>query len=274
MKIEVVPVLVGLPAVEQRALELDVLREEAGREHAIGDVGGIGPVVGQRREGVVQRGRPVHVGHGADRGLADGRDIRHDAYSAADRPLVHHRQLHEQVVGVLSVVQRLAPVGLPALQQQGIPGAANRQGLGARHAVQMERAAADLAHRHQHAPVDAAELVGAAGAALVVVLQEGVAVDHQHPRAGHEMPRPHRRGVRQPSGAGAHAGHRDAERAFGHVGHGGHTTHSMMLLTHLGKPSTGADRCPPHHEGDEKYARAERPKGAETPPERGAVICD
>ena len=39
----------------------------------------------------------------------------------------------------------------------------------------------DLPHRHQHAPVDAAELVGAARAALVIVLEEGVAVDHQHP---------------------------------------------------------------------------------------------
>ena len=79
VEVEVVPILVRLPAVEQRAFELHVLGEHSGREHSIGDVGGVGPVVGQRREGIVQGRRPVHVGHGADPRLADGRDVHHDA---------------------------------------------------------------------------------------------------------------------------------------------------------------------------------------------------
>ena len=72
--------------------------------------------------------------------------------------------------------------GLTTLEQQRVATGTDGQWLGARHAVEVERAAADLAHRHQHAPVDAAELVGATRAALVVVLQEGIAVQHQHPR--------------------------------------------------------------------------------------------
>ena len=101
--------------------------------------------------------------------------------ATADRPLVQRGQLHEQVVRMLPVVQRLALERLTALEQQRIATGPDGQRLGARHAVEVEGAAAELAHRHQHAPVDAAELIGTARTPLVVVLHEGVAVQHHHP---------------------------------------------------------------------------------------------
>ena len=135
---------------------------------------------------------------------------------------------------MLPVVQWLALVGLTALQQQGITSGADGQGLGTRHAVEMECTATHLPHRHQHPPVDAAGLVGAARAALVVELQEGIAVNHQYPRAGHHVPRPHRGRIRQPGGTGAHPGHGDTERALGHARHPGHVGRVVMLLPDLG----------------------------------------
>src|SRR2546430_11965744 len=47
------------------------------------------------------------------------------------RPLVQGRELHEQVVGVLPIVQRGAVAGLPRLDQQRVAPAADGPRLGA-----------------------------------------------------------------------------------------------------------------------------------------------
>ena len=119
---------------------------------------------------------------------------------------------------MLPVVQGLALVGLAGLEQQGIALRADGQRLCTGHRVQMQRAATQLPHRHQHPPVDAAQLIVAARAALGVVLEESVAVDHQHPRARAEVPGPHGGGIRQPRRARAHPGHGNAEGTLRHLG--------------------------------------------------------
>jgi hypothetical protein len=48
----------------------------------------------------------------------------------------------------------------------------------------------------------------------------------------------------------------------------------MVLLPHLGKPSTGAHRGAPRRQGDEKHPRATRPNSFQTPPERGTERSD
>jgi hypothetical protein len=137
---------------------------------------------------------------GTDPRLAHRRRVHHQADSPGERPLVEGRELHEQVVRVLPVVERCAPEGLAALQQERIPLPADRERLGARHAVQVQRAAGELAHCHQHSPIDAPDLIVPPGAALMIELQECVAVHHQHPGAGREVPGPHGGRVGKPGG--------------------------------------------------------------------------
>jgi hypothetical protein len=55
-----------------------------------------------------ERGRP-------ERRLARKRAVQFEAESARERVPVHGGDLHEEVVRMLAVVQRLAPVGFTAL---------------------------------------------------------------------------------------------------------------------------------------------------------------
>ena len=158
-------------------------------------------MVRQWCERVVERRGPVHVGHRPDPRLAHRRGVDHETESLGERPLVEGRQFHEQVVRVLPVVERLPTEGLAALQQQRVALPADRERLGAHHAVQVQRAAGKLAHRHQHSPIDAPHLVVPSGATLMIELQECVAVHHQHPGAGGEVPGPHGGRVGEPGGA-------------------------------------------------------------------------
>ena len=144
---------------------------------------------------------------------------------------------------MLPVMQRLASVGLTALQQQGVAAGADGERLGAHHAMQVQSAAGELAHRHQHAPVDAPDLVVAARAALVIVLEEGVAVGHQDPGTRHDVPGPHGRGVGEPGGTGAHAGHGNAEGALRHATLTGHAHGIARGQRRRKVRSVGRRRC-------------------------------
>ena len=62
----------------------------------------------------------MHVGHRTDPRLTNRRGIQHDSHATADSPLVQGRQFHEQVMGMLPVVQGLAPEGFTALEQQRV----------------------------------------------------------------------------------------------------------------------------------------------------------
>ena len=111
--VEIVAVLVRLPAVEQRPLDLHRVAEEAGGEDAKRDVGGILPVVRQGRQRVTRGGWTMGKGHRPDRGLAHGRHVKRDRQITSDGALVQRGELHEEIVGVLPIVQRLSFVGFP-----------------------------------------------------------------------------------------------------------------------------------------------------------------
>jgi len=52
-------------------------------------------------------------------GLADGREIEREPHIPGDRPLVQRRELREEVLRMLAVVQRGATVGLTRLDSSG-----------------------------------------------------------------------------------------------------------------------------------------------------------
>src|SRR6266540_1908960 len=73
--VEVGPNLVGLPAVEPRSFELHVPAEDPRGHDPKRDVGAVLPVMGDRCQRIIGRGRPVREGHGAHRWLADRRQV-------------------------------------------------------------------------------------------------------------------------------------------------------------------------------------------------------
>ena len=116
---------------------------------------------------------------------------------------------------------------LTCLEEKRIAARRHRGGIQAQHRASLKAAARELVTRHEHSPIERAELRVAAGAALLVVLAEHEAMEHHVPRARREMARRKRHCIWNPCGARSHAVHRDTERLryhghlHGGVGHGG-----------------------------------------------------
>ena len=69
-----------------------------------------------------------------ERRLAREREVELGADVVGDLAAVERGELHEEVVRVLAVVQRLAVQRLAALQQQRVAAASDRRGLEREHA--------------------------------------------------------------------------------------------------------------------------------------------
>src|SRR5689334_14168222 len=69
-RIEVPAVFVRLPAVEDRALELESIREQPGGNDTEADMRGILPVVTQRGKWDIHRRGSMHEGHRTEGGFA------------------------------------------------------------------------------------------------------------------------------------------------------------------------------------------------------------
>ena len=148
------PLLIRLATVENRAFELPVVPEDAGGEHAEADVRGILPVMAERRDRIVHCRRAVHERHRAECRLAGWSDVRRDADAGRERALIHRRQLHPEIMGVLPVMQGLAPVALTALEKQRVTSIGDGRRVEAEHRSRLKAAAEEIAARHQHRPVE------------------------------------------------------------------------------------------------------------------------
>src|SRR5512138_3010414 len=81
------------------------------------------------------------------------------ADGADERRIVPRRDLHEQIVRMLAIVNLLSTTQLAGREQVRITATANCPRLDARHAAQSEAAASGAALRHNHQPVDASRLM-------------------------------------------------------------------------------------------------------------------
>lgn len=207
-EIDVVPPLVGLPAVEEQSLNLPPRRVHPARDHAEREVCRIQPMVRDRRHRIGHGGDPMGKAGRAERGLAGESGVRVPPDCADQRPIALGRQLHEDVVRMLFVVNGVAVAHLAGCQQIRISATADRPGLEAEHATHADGAATQRAPSHQHEPIDAARLRRAPvlGRPLVQELQKHVAVHHDLPAARSVMEAVHRRRIRQPGCAGGFPG--------------------------------------------------------------------
>ena len=177
--------LVGFAGVERRHFRLPPGSRDAGRHETEGNVRRVEPVMGDRRDRIRHRRRTVWKAGRTERRLARKAAVEVPSQLPAERPLVVGGKLHEQIVRVLAVVNRVAFADLAAREKIDAAAVGNGPGLGAEHRTQAETPAAQGPARHQHDPVDAAQLMllrpaGAMDIArFVQVLQDASAVQHQ-----------------------------------------------------------------------------------------------
>src|SRR5262245_13101037 len=91
-------------------------------------------------------------------GLANRTAVQLQSNRARERGVVLAGQFHEEIVGVLAVVDLFTPALLTARKEIGIPAPANRPRLGTHHPAKHQTAAAERSLGHAHDPVDAADL--------------------------------------------------------------------------------------------------------------------
>ena len=162
---------------------------------------GVEPVMRDGRQWIWHRRDAVRIRSGTEGRLASGPAIELPPHCGDQGPIVFRRELHEQIVRMLSIVNGFALADLAGGKQIGVAAARNRQRLQAEHRVEAEAAAANLAHGHSHHPVDAACLLASSLSGLVKELHEPVAMPHELPRPELLVQPVHRRDIRQPGGA-------------------------------------------------------------------------
>ena len=184
-EIEIPTILIGLTAVEHRSLDDERAVIDGGRDDAKRDMCGVERVMTERRGRIVCGGRAVHERHGPECRLANGTTREREASRLRQRHSPDGRQLHEQVVRMLSVDQRMSVDRLAGLQDLAVAILSDRRRVETEHARQRQTSAGHLATRHAHPPVRHDELVAAARASLVIEFSEHDPVLHQLPAVVH-----------------------------------------------------------------------------------------
>ena len=119
-------------------------------------------MVRNRRDRVREGRSPVRKTRRTERGLAGQRGIAMQPEPVGERPLVVDRQLHEQIVRMLPIVNGIAVTDLTGREQVRVAATRYRPRFQAEHRAHADTAAPDRAPQHAHEPINAAGL--AAGA--------------------------------------------------------------------------------------------------------------
>src|SRR5215831_14447225 len=141
----------------------------------------IEPVVRDGRDRIGHRRGTMGICDGSERRLTDRTAVELPAGLTLQRSIVSGCEFHEEIVGMLPVVNLFALADLTARQQIRIPATTDRPRFSADHRSKLDPTRTGTALRHAHDPVDAASLAGAAIAGLVKPLQEGILVKHDLP---------------------------------------------------------------------------------------------
>jgi hypothetical protein len=180
-EVDVVAILVGLAASEDRTFDRNPFVIDAAEDHAVGDMRRIEDVMRQRRRRILDRGCAVHERDGTERRFADGAGDDRERGLVGERNAPRGSQLHQQIVRMLMVRDLPAPIGFPLLQNFRVAGEADRERLGCRHSRQRERAGSKRTARHAHQPVLRSNLGVAAWSALTIEGGEELTIEADRP---------------------------------------------------------------------------------------------
>jgi len=100
--------LVGFAAIEDRAFRFPLLAEHSGGHHAVGNVRGVEPVMRNRRDRIRERRETMWKRDRAQRWFACEAAIELPCHGGGQRTLVLRRELHEEVMRMLSIVDRVS----------------------------------------------------------------------------------------------------------------------------------------------------------------------
>src|SRR6266496_2876898 len=103
MRVKIVTVLVRLATIENRTFQLEPAIRESRSEHAKADVRRILQVMRESRRRIFRSRHPMHEGHRAQRRLTRITKICEPGSALAQRQRVLRRQLHEEIMRMLSV---------------------------------------------------------------------------------------------------------------------------------------------------------------------------
>src|SRR5260221_2549095 len=123
----------------------------------------------------------MHERDRPERRFADRSASQRDACGLADRYAPDGRQLHEQIVGMLSIDQWASIERLAGLKHLTVPLLPNGRRIQTQHACERELTARRVSSGHAHPPVRRDELVTAARASLVIEFGEDETVLHELP---------------------------------------------------------------------------------------------
>ena len=121
--------LIGLAAVKAAGFETQPSAGEAGSENVGGNVRGIFLVMAESGDGVLQRGRAMWKGDGANGGIAHGRGIEAEQGVGTEGLIVEGGELHNKVVRVLAVGDGEAVSGFSLLEEQRVLAAGDGGGF-------------------------------------------------------------------------------------------------------------------------------------------------
>ncbi len=184
-RIDQIPaLLVRLRAAKRRAFHLKGPAIDGRGQDFHGQVGRVERVMAQRRDGVFERREPVHERHRAERRLANRRARKREPEFLRERMSEHRRRLHEEVVRVLMIDQRITVESFPDLEDLAVSLRADGCGIEAQHQVQREAPPSGGVARHPHPPVRRLHLCLATRPTLIVEHQEDRTVLHHLPALG------------------------------------------------------------------------------------------
>src|SRR6266496_4154934 len=108
---------------------------------------------------------------------------------------VLRRQLHPQIMRMLSIDERLAPESFPSLKEQRRTATRKREWLKAEHPAQLQGPFAELVKSHRHKPISRFEFGDTSWPTLCVYSDDRIVVKHQEPVSGLFVHHVRRRGV-------------------------------------------------------------------------------
>src|ERR1700761_4551242 len=109
----------------------------------------------------------MRIGAGTHSRIADGRCIKREQTVCSQAQIIECRQLHDEVMRMLSVIDWLAKSRFSLLKKQRIEAIGDSCRLQAEHGAESKLASPDLALRHGHKPIGGKHFVIAARIALL-----------------------------------------------------------------------------------------------------------
>ena len=157
---------------------------DGGGDDPEGDVRRVERVVPERRGRIVHRRCAMHERHRTERRFAHRRTDQGDACVVGDRNPPRRRELHEEIVRMLAIDQRLAVERFARLKKLAIAVSADRGGIEAQHSGKHQLTSCGLPLRHTHPPVGGRKLAATPIATLAIEFGKHDGVLHDLPAGG------------------------------------------------------------------------------------------